>query len=421
MPCPAVQTGSPGAGAHVYRPRRPEKTLLHKTVRQNLETYLVATDEQEDFRGRVPLHVEAAFREYLKCGLLCHGFARAYCAGCGHDFMVAFSCKNRDICPSCSTRRMVETAAHMVDDVLPRVQFRQWVLSVPKRVRWHMKTKPEVVSGLLGIFLRAVETTIRQRSPGAPAGSRFGAVAFVHRFGGYLNSHIHYHVLITDGVFSAGEDGEAEFHPALDLDDEDFLAVQNKMRKRGLRWLHRHGHLDDVAVHTMDSADHAGGWSVDASVTIPSWDRHGLERLVRYCARPPLSQERLGRLTDETLVYSLRASSALRRSSAMLATTLRKAVIETAGPSGATLQLLTEARDKMEIDQPDPSQDQPQGRVRQAAARCWAMLLARVYECLPLTCEKCGQPMRLIAFIMEPPVVEEMELLHNPAKAMTLA
>ena len=29
--------------------------------------------------------------------------------------------------------------------------------------------------------------------------------------------------------------------------------------------------------------------------------------------------------------------------------------------------------------------------------------------------------MRLIAFIMEPPVVEKMELLHNPAKAMTLA
>ena len=93
---------------------------------------------------------------------------------------------------------------------------------------------------------------------------------------------------------------------------------------------------------------------------------------------------------------------------------LRKAVIETAGPSGATLQLLTEARDKMEkmeIDQPDPPEDKPKGRVRQAAARCWAMLLARIYECLPLTCAKCGQPMRLIAFIMEPPVVEKI-LLH---------
>jgi hypothetical protein len=67
---------------------------------------------------------------------------------------------------------------------------------------------------------------------------------------------------------------------------------------------------------------------------------------------------------------------------------LRKALIETAGPSGATIKLLTEARDKMEIDQPDPSQNKPQGRVRQAAARCWAM--------------------RLIAFIMEPPVVEKI-------------
>ena len=33
---------------------------------------------------------------------------------------------------------------------------------------------------------------------------------------------------------------------------------------------------------------------------------------------------------------------------------------------------------------------------------------AWIYECLPLTCEKCGQPMRLIAFIMEPVVVEKI-------------
>ncbi|MCP4934342.1 MAG: hypothetical protein GY927_09090 [bacterium] len=82
------------------------------------------------------------------------------------------------------------------------------------------------------------------------------AVVFVHRFGSYLNPHIHYHVLVTDGVFSAARDNEAEFHPALNLDDDDFHAGQMKMRKRGLRWLHRHGHLDDLAVHTMDSADH---------------------------------------------------------------------------------------------------------------------------------------------------------------------
>ncbi|MFH1842028.1 MAG: transposase, partial [bacterium] len=177
---------------------------------------------------------------------------------------------------------------------------------MPKRVRRHLREKPVVVGGLLRVFLRAVETTVRQRSLDAPAGARFGAVAFVHRFGSYLNSHVHFHVLVTDGVFSADRDGGAEFHPATRLDEADFLAVQTKMRRRGLRWLQRHGHLDSGAVHTLDAPDHAGGWSVDASVTIPAWDRHGLERLVRYCARPPLSQERLGRLDDEHLVYNLR-------------------------------------------------------------------------------------------------------------------
>ncbi|MBK8742744.1 MAG: transposase zinc-binding domain-containing protein [Betaproteobacteria bacterium] len=38
--------------------------------------------------------------------------ACASCAERGHDFLVAFSCKARGVCPSCNTRRMVETAAH---------------------------------------------------------------------------------------------------------------------------------------------------------------------------------------------------------------------------------------------------------------------------------------------------------------------
>jgi hypothetical protein len=66
----------------------------------------------------------------------------------------------------------------------------------------------------------------------------------------------------------------------------DFAAVQAKMRHRGLRWLLRHGHLDDDAIHVLDRMEHAGGWSVDAAVTIPGWDRQGLERLARYCALP---------------------------------------------------------------------------------------------------------------------------------------
>jgi len=444
----AASTRARPPGAVVYRPRRPARPVLHRIVRDNLETYLTMSRRDDgqgnDFTGRASSYVETAFRDYRLCGLLCHGFAQVHCPGCGHDFLVGFSCRGRDICPSCATRRMVETAAYLVDNVLPRVPFRQWVLSVPKRIRWYLREKPAVVSGLLKVFLWAVETTVRRRSSDAPAGARLGAVAFVHRFGSYLNRHVHFHVLVTDGVFSAGQDGSAEFHPATRLSAADFQAVQTKMRHRGLRWLQRHGHLDSAAVHTLDAPDHAGGWSVDASVTIPAWDRHGLERLVRYCARPPLSQERLGRLDDERLIYSLRKPTLDGRSELILTSLelldrlarlvtpprihkhrycgvlalnarLRRAVTASAGPAGATVQLLQEARRKMGLPEteaaaePTGSDDEkPRHGIRLAAARCWALLLARIYECLPLRCPKCGAPMRIITFVLDPPVIESI-------------
>ncbi len=43
------------------------------------------------------------------------------CDECGHDYFVAYSCKGRGVCPSCNTRRMVETAAHLTDHVVPRL------------------------------------------------------------------------------------------------------------------------------------------------------------------------------------------------------------------------------------------------------------------------------------------------------------
>ena len=51
---------------------------------------------------------------------------------------------------------------------------------------------------------------------------------------------------------------------------------------------------------------------------------------------------------------------------------------------------------------------EPRTGIRRAAARCWALLLARIYECLPLRCERCGQPMRIIAFVLDPPVIERI-------------
>lgn len=114
---------------------------------------------------------------YLECSILAHGFARAWCDECQHDFLIAYSCKGRGVCPSCNTRRMVETAAHLVDHVFPRLPVRQWVLSVRQRLRYFLQADAALQGAVLRIFLRVVERSLRERSPGCSESARIGAVA----------------------------------------------------------------------------------------------------------------------------------------------------------------------------------------------------------------------------------------------------
>jgi hypothetical protein len=48
--------------------------------------------------------VERVLREFLRCGLLEHGFARLWCGECRHSVLVAFSCRGRSFCPSADAR-----------------------------------------------------------------------------------------------------------------------------------------------------------------------------------------------------------------------------------------------------------------------------------------------------------------------------
>jgi hypothetical protein len=106
---------------------------------------------------------------------------------------------------------MAETAAHLVDHVFPPLPVRQWVLSVPKRLRYFLEREPRAVSAVLHIFLRVIEANLRQTSPGAGAQARLGAISFVHRFGSALNRHVHYHCCIIDGLFEPIDDGQVRF------------------------------------------------------------------------------------------------------------------------------------------------------------------------------------------------------------------
>jgi len=90
---PAQCYKSPPGAAGTIRGRRqrrePERTVLHKAVRERLRTFLdEARTRTEDGAG-LPRFVEAEFERYLACGIFAHGFARVRCGACGHEVLVA--------------------------------------------------------------------------------------------------------------------------------------------------------------------------------------------------------------------------------------------------------------------------------------------------------------------------------------------
>ena len=452
----------------VYRPRRTTETPLYPVAQHHLETFLAETQDADPMGWGVPGWVERDFRSYLRCGILAHGFARVRCADCGHDRLLAFSCKGRGVCPSCNARRMAEVAAHLTDEVIPHLPVRQWVLSVPKRLRPFLHQTPEVASGVLAIFLRALSSALRDASPGAPGAVRdaqFGAISFPQRFGSSLNPHYHYHVLALDGVISGDVEHGVRFHEATGLEARDVEALARTVQLRVLRWFARRGLLDPSAAADMRTWRGTGGFFVDGSVRIEGEDRAGLERLVRYCARGPLALERLhapaGLETlsspEARLVYRLPEPDRDGRQELRLTplelldrlarlvppprihrhryhgvlapnARLRSTVVSMGRPEPDEPPVGVESPSSPGLashpvapldrsDEPDPTGPTPRSR---SSRRLWAQLLARIYEVLPLLCRVCGGEMRIISFITLPPTVERillhLDLPHRPPR-----
>ena len=106
-----------------YVPRKPQDTLLHRLVREHYATFVAHTEAT--YAAPLPRYVTDAFERYLACGDFSQGFVRCHGGACHHDVLVAFSCKQRGLCPSCGARRMCDVAANVTDAVLPDVPVRQ--------------------------------------------------------------------------------------------------------------------------------------------------------------------------------------------------------------------------------------------------------------------------------------------------------
>ena len=83
---------------------------------------------------------------------------------------------------------MAETGAHLVDNVLPRAPYRQWVVTFPWPLRLLFAAQPKWLSRVLGVGTRALSSGILKRAGVRHSdGARTAMMTFIQHFGSKLN------------------------------------------------------------------------------------------------------------------------------------------------------------------------------------------------------------------------------------------
>jgi len=346
---------------------------------------------------------------------------------------VAFSCRGRCVCPSCHEKRALEKAGwaclpkprrrQVAEHVCADVAHRQFVFTIPKRLRLYFRYDRSLLGGLCQAAWRTV-CTVYQATSGRPDGVP-GMVGAIQTFGDLIHFHPHIHAMVSEGVFlpDLSACGHAQaggtFLPLPKLATEPFL---NLWEQEVFALLLGEGKIINEVVANIRSWKHSG-FSVDQSVRLEAGDRDGIQRLIQYFLRCPFSQVRMIEVTDAGKVIYKTGDNRLGRFPEAASDDLL------AGPK-RNFQIFDPLDFLAEVTQHIPApgshlvryygwysnkargqraQRQPaaaagtgisaRSPTAREARKGWAALIKQVYEADPLGCPKCGSEMRIIAFI----------------------
>lgn len=239
---------------------------------------------------------------------------------------------------------MAQTAAHLVDHVIPHVPVRQWVLALPIPLRLLLAAQPKLLTPMLQVVHRVITRHLLGQAGLKAEEADSGAVTLIQRCGSAANLNIHLHCLVLDGVYRCDTEGEAVFVEVPAPTDEALQTVLHKIITRMMKLLARKGVLVEEQGQTYmadDDADsdearvlrplqaaactyriafgpRAGqkaltvqgvmprqkdfrqllcadidGFSLHNAVRCGADDRQALEQLCRYITRPALANERV--------------------------------------------------------------------------------------------------------------------------------
>jgi len=251
---------------------------------------------------------------------------------------------------------MTDSAALLVDDILPHQPMRQWVLSFPFPLRLLFASNPRVMTGALAIVYRAIATHLTRKAGFTKPMAQTGAVTLVQRFGSALNLNVHFHMLFLDGVYIEDKYGSSRFRRVKAPSSDELYKLTHTIAHRVGRYLECRGLLESDAGNTWltqeavssseeDPTNHllgnsityriavgpqqgrkvmtlqtladcgddpfttrvgnVAGFSLHAGVATRANERAKLERLCRYITRPAISAKRLSITHNGQIRYKL--------------------------------------------------------------------------------------------------------------------
>lgn len=429
----------------VYRARNPKKSPLWQCANRHYDQFEEAYPEQYQPRyGRLRPIIPEVVHKFLDCGNLERGFARIRCDHCEHEYLLAFSCKSRWFCPSCHQKNVQTTGRFILDHVLAAVPHRHYVLAIPRMLRPYFQRHRHLLKRLCALAHESLTEYLRAALDCPKAVP--GIIMTLHTFGEYLDFHPHIHALVADGLFvreTSANPTEPPVSPLppsasilpppaclafLPLPESPLKPLEELFRAKVIHLLVAEKLLPPERVQVLYSWKHSG-FNLHAGEHVPPEHKADLEDLAQYILRNPFSVEKMTlESPGDIVIYRSRLNAKINRNFEVFTPTdFLAAITQHIPDKGAQMvryygwysNKMRGVRQRslppeLVVRRPGVSPPPP---VKLPSKR-WRDLILRVWHVDPLRCPVCQNPMRVIAVIDDPRLVEKilrhLDAWHDP-------
>ena len=406
----------------VYHPRDPTESPLWNLLNNHYESF--EKNYEEKFKKKYGYFrpvIKDVVEEYLRCGDLKEGFARVRCSDCGHEYLLAFSCKGRWFCPACHMKKVIQFGDFLNDNILYPIPHRQYVFTMPIRLRLYFKHDRQLLSKLCRCAYESLLEFFRITTgmdDGVP-----GMVMTIHTFGDYPDKyHPHIHALVSNGLFTK----KGMFYVTPDVDTKPLLEI---FQAKLLKMLKKEGKINDAIIDNILSWRHSG-FSIDNGRPVARDDGQGKIAIAQYIIRNSFSLEKLVYNEDTGMViYHSKMTYGKEKKNFKVYTAEEFIAAITQHIPEKSFQMVryygfysSKARgirhkhgiyrpgDEPEIEITSDIEviDVSEYKPLRIPSKTWRECIKKIWDQDPLCCPNCGGTMRLISFITESKIIRKI-------------